>query len=134
MPKSIIQWSWISFAPTVIGAGNTVSVHQGGNKLNVALGSTVVDVSRHPNFAFSLYSDVPVTVTVQGGQSTLVASFRNLFAVAFGALAVQVTPNLPAPFNLQESIVLPYPFIRIRLTVAGVVADTEVQFYGVAYD
>lgn len=134
MAKSIIQWMHYSGVADHIGAGNTVDVHLSGNRLNAALASTVVDVSRHPSFAFSLFSDVPVQVTLQGGSTTLVGSFHNLFSVLFAGGAVVTTPNLPAPFNLAPAILLPYPMIRVRLTVPGIVADTEVQFYGVAFD
>lgn len=129
MPKTIIQW----IHRTAINAGVTVTVVEGGYTVAPLLQSTFVDVSRHPKFAFSLYCDVQCRLILNGCLQA-VAPVDPFIAVTFAAATIITTPQLPAPYNLQEFIIVPYPLLNIQLNIPGAVNAAVLRFYGVAFD
>ena len=129
MPKNIIQWLRVE----PINAGVTVTVVMGGYTAAPLLQNTFVDVSRHPSFAFSLYCDVACRLILNGCFQA-VAPVDPFVAVTFAAATIITTPQLPAPYNLQEAIIVPYPLLNIQLNIPGGVNAAVLRFYGVAFD
>ena len=129
MPRNIIEW----LRTDIILAGVTVDVVLGGHTADPLLQNTFVPVPRHPKFAFSLYCDVQCRLILNGCFQAA-APLDPFVAVTFAAATIVTTPQLPAPYNLQHFIVVPYPLLNVQLNIPGIVNSAVLRFYALAFD